>query len=428
MGDALPQDTFDLAARMLRKYTHPQELHMLITAHQRTSMKIQAAIPSRGLPGIGAKFWHKANEIKDKTAADQTLASGYRRVDPLEGNIITQPILKNMYEQWQRDVCTQLTSITANAKYNIEPNPEIGLLGGHPVIMIKLRYLGQPRTWQNGNPKVQPSNCNIWWHATRSALVPSIMADGLKSTIVSHGYKGLWVNTHAPSALVWTINMLDPFPTVAFQLEIQKDILVHNSEVQAGNVHRSVACTEPDQQFPNLQIQALAIRIPTTQHRHWALGLRQAMLTTVIEATQYQESPTPIEEIQNKLFREVWHMTTWRLCYHGAEGSMDITFGGPFCQVSQFSANLSLTITEIVAGLKAKNTNTRLKHFYNVPLEAIPGPIMKWLSHHYPGIDSLFNPVSPPAVADGSIWNFTITLQVKPWKVVKYDLHTDLWI
>ena len=417
-----------MAARMLRRHTQPEELRQLVAAHKATTDRIQAAIPSLNLPGIGSKFWQNPRDITNKAATDKTLASGYVRVDPMEGEIISADSLQCMLDQWRKDVILQTMSITNHPKFQLETKTEIGYLGGHPVAVMKINYTGPTGTWQNGSSRKLPANSNTWWHATRSSLIPSILAEGLKATIVSHGYKGLWVNTHAPSALCWTTNVLDPFPTVVFQLEIQKDTLVHNSEVQAGNVHRSVACTEAGQTLPNLQIRAVALRIPTKHHRNWALGLRHAIMSTVIEVTQYHPHQEQIPQLQRDLFQEVWHLTTWRLCYHGADGAMDYSFGGPFEQVTPLSANLSLTITEIIAGLKAKSPSTRLRHLYNVPLDAIPKPILVWLLEQYPRIDTIFSPVSPPAVSEGRIWDIHSVIQVKPWKVVKYDLQTDLWI
>ena len=428
MAESLPQETFDLAAKMLRKHTQPEELRRLIAAHKNTEDKIKAAIPTMNMPGIGSKFWRNPMDITNKAATDRTLVSGYTRVAPMEGDVVTAETLSSLLDQWQKDVRQQTESISHHPRYQMGNLPELGYLGGHPVVKLAVKYNGPAQTWQNGVPRTEPANCNTWWHATRSALVPSILAEGLSATIVSHGYKGLWVNTHAPSALCWTVNMLDPFPTVLFQLEIQKDILVHNSEVQAGSVHRSVACTGVGQTFPNLQIKAVALRIPTKSHRKWALGLRHAIMSTIIECTQNLDDQAKNQNLQRFLFREVWHVTAWRLCYHGAEGAMDYTFGGPFEQITPLSANLSLTITEIVAGLKAKNPSTKLRHLYNVPRDAVPRPILIWLLDKYPRIDSIFSPVSPTAVADGSIWDISTVLKVKPWKVVKYDLQTDLWI
>ena len=422
----LPQDTFDLAARMLRKHTGPEELAQLIKDRRNVIDDIHTARPTQGLPGLGSTFWKHARFHTDDQARLATLVSKYLKLDPMEGGIITKEQCVALLGQWRQDVETMIGTTTKTPLYSFKHGPvEFGNLSDHPVMRLELQYNGSEHTWQNGKTRDQPEDCNIWWHATRSSLVPSILSKGLKATIVSHGYKGLWVNTHAPSALSWTVNPFDLFPTVLFQLNIQKDILVHNSAVQAGSIHRSVACTPYGETLPNIQIVALIIRIPTMQHRNWQLGLRNSIMMSIHEITQYDEAA---EEINAEMFQETWQLTSWRVCYYGSTSGLRMDFGGPFDTISPLAANLSLTLTEIIAGLSTKNVNTRLRHLYNVPLDAVPKHIRLWLNGLYPHITDTFSLVSPSPVETGRIWQFHTKFTVLPWRIVDYPCRINVWI
>ena len=415
-----------MAARMLRKHISPQDLFELSQHRTHIVDTIKTARPTAGLPGLGSNFWTSSRFHMDDSAQRATLAEQYPRLAPMEGSIITAQDCNELLGQWVNEVTSKASELSATPSFSIsEGSWTVGNLGGHTVVKLDLKYNGEENCWQNGKPCTEPLNSNIWWHATRSPLIPSILAHGLKATIVSHGYKGLWVNTHAASALSWTVNPFDLFPTVLFQLRIQKDILVHNSKVQAGNVHRSVACTPLGETLPNIIIQALYIRIPTVQHRNWQLGLRKALHCTITKITQYDRvDSTQVDE----LFEEIWHLTSWRTCYYDVPDSRTLKFGGPFQSTSILAANLSMTLAEIIAGLRAKSVNTKLRHFHNVPLEAVPKPVQDWLESNYPRINTLFSPVSPDAVQSGSIWQFHNKIAVSPWSVSDKSLNPAGWI
>ena len=402
----------DFGRRILLRYTSAQELDSQQERYERDLANLHAVTAQPHLPGIGHAFWQGSEVFRNPTLQmDEMLVSRYAILSPLLGTILDPDNLARQVDSWKRNVSNHLAR---DALYRFADSPVIfGQVGDAPHIGIPVAFTGPPQVWQNAVPMTSAGLRRF--HGTRTNVTVSIMSCGVKSSPTSHGHSGVWMTGDIRLAGSWNINPLDEFPTAILQLWVDHTSMVTSQAVRAGNITRAVSVPPQGTELPNLHIEQMYLRIPTVEHVHWQKGFHAA----VIRAIQ-KLAPT---HAWQSVFQEVWALTSWRLCYRGSPGSMELDFGGPFSSAFPLAINLSLVLAQILWGLSVSSARKKLYHFTAVPRMAVPQPIQEFLADTYPDILRFFTAPSTEAMSTGEIWRIDYRATVQRWSVQAY--HYD---
>jgi hypothetical protein len=218
----------------------------------------------------------------------------------------------------------------------------------------------------------------------------------------------------------WTINPLDAFPCVLFQLRADASQVRRNAAIAQGNIHRSVICDHAQGPLPNVQINNIYVRIPSEKHEAWLRSFRMHLMNSILDVCRDQ----PIHIIK-QVQLEVWQLTSWRFCYRTADGAQSPDFGGPFSQVMPVSINLSMNLSAFLQALAATSASTKLRHLKKIAINTIPERLLTWMETEYPGISQLFcKPVQAPG-----IWAVEPRVSVYKWGAVDQILGMEsFWL
>lgn len=405
---AFPEETFLLAARMLRPHCDSQELRRLQQAHEQDHGSIRSAVPRQNLPGLGHPFWSQAQDHRiSRDQHDEHVATRFTMVNTFRGQPLNGDQLHSYIHAWASRVGQQQILWQGRGQMSIyQPSRhryEVVQHGGQPTVRLSLD--GPSTTWQNGRSISQILAVPLY-HATRSALVPSVLQRGLRCSPRSHGVVGVWCTSNAEMAFHWTINPMDAFPTATFQLGVDPNQMRRNAAICQGNVHRAAICDQNEAPLPNLALLAVYLRIPTQEHRDWQLRFQQTV-GSAIQAILSSDQLVP------RVTFEVWHLVNWRFCYKEVPTAMSPQFGGSLDQALPVSINLSIMITEVLWVLTSVSPRTRVRHCRRIPINSIPPIILTWLDEQYPGFSTLLGPTVPHE----HLWADHPPLPLRRWSV-----------
>ena len=402
-----------LGAKMLMRHTRADEAEIKRRQqlHDDRLGAYRSALPQGGLPGLGNRFWQRAQaHLQESSQADELIVSSFRTLDPFLGEPLHPFQLHSSLDKWRiavEKIGYKLSSAYQMCKFRIHPGPaETVMFGNQPALQLNIVNL--PDKWQTGQ-LIQTVSPTTFFHATRSALVPSILTLGARASPLSHGEVGLWVNSNPDMAWTWTINPLDAFPCVLFRIRADSNQVRRNAAISQGNIHRSVICDPAQGPLPNVQITSIYVKIPSQTHADWLSSFRTQLMNSIVDVCGAQPAHI-IALVQT----EVWQLTSWRFCYSAADGSQSPDFGGPFNEVSPVSINLSMNLSAFLQALAATSARTRLRHLKKIAINTIPHRLLTWMEAEYPGLRQL---LSSPAHIPG-IWSVEPRVQVHRWTAV----------
>ena len=187
----------------------------------------------RSLPGLGHPYWLHIRDHLTTNFPPPTLDVDLAPMMTIISRDIATAVVNLVENSWNAHSPDLFTCSFKD--YLIMTTKE-----AMPVIRIPIcRTEMQATTQYQNDMDMQQSNF-IAFHGTRQALAPSILKQGLMSSMHSHGVTGLWVNSNVCTSLAWTSSIFDTLPSVAFEIIAPESAKRHNRRIKAGNPERMV--------------------------------------------------------------------------------------------------------------------------------------------------------------------------------------------
>ena len=275
--------------------------------------------------------------------------------------------------------------------------------------------------YQNGEPVIDTPT--ILYHGTRAVNLLGILSNGLQSSEVSHGVKGLWLNSKHEAALNWNQSAFDFAPGIALEVAADPAYLRQNRRIMGqgeGRENRHCLELQPDQDLPSANICALHIGLPKDQRIKWYVQTSELFTHTVDYLVQLPCNAPASRfdaEIRARISTMLQTVTAFRLAYYSAETSMNEDFGGPYRKVLQAVIPLSIAITKFMWIIQLSSINKRSMmlpkfHMKNLPLVWRLFLTAKWPNlHHWTNWQDIDD-------NSRSDWNLDKFVQVRPWSPV----------
>ena len=282
--------------------------------------------PRRSLPGVGHEYWHQVRDHLQARFPPPTLDLDLSAVKTSINQTIANTIVSMLKVQWQADQ-------SYLCKCEFEHCMVLSTNDDCPVLRIPVvrNSIAPVITYQNG----QPAEINnfVAFHGTRQALVPSILQNGLMSSIHSHGVTGLWVNSNVCTSLAWTSSIFDMIPSIALEVVAPCSAKRQNKRIKAGNPERMVVELTHGS-LPPLHIAAIICTIPNAERVSFHASLKQVIMKTSEEWWNAQTSNKHNITLQ-ELVKFMWELCSFRYAYIGTPGALSTTFGAVWNQIPQ---------------------------------------------------------------------------------------------
>ena len=246
--------------------------------------------------------------------------------------------------------------------------------------------------YQNGEQVIE--HPTILYHGTRAVNLPGILQTGLQSSELSHGVKGLWLNSNHEAALNWNQSALDFSPGIALEVAAEPEFLRQNRRIMGqgdGKENRHCLELQSGQTLPSATICALHIGLPRASRVTWFVQISELFRHTVTYLTNLPCNK-PASRFDDSVITRITTMlhtvTSFRLAYYSAECAMDEDFGGPYESVLQAIVPISIAITKFLWIMQLQSVNRRTAllpkfHMKDLPLVWRLFFTAKWPNLHH---------------------------------------------
>ena len=269
------------------------------------------------------------------------------------------------------------------------------------LLRIPLQSHMLPRGMCQDNSTEEPRDCEgrreiLFYHGTPLFSVPSILVCGLRASVRSHGYVGLWCRDNVEEALAWcACPAVQYFPCVAIELAAWDRPLHDQADQEHGNVLQNrktgnayciqVQCAKGEinsEHLPPVALRALWVAMPRS-HMHFR---QVSHLHQVYAETISWVAASQILSLRNRkrlngkkagtLAVLLGQLTERRLLYWGLGGE-DITMEDvplPCLPISNGMLSLSLDCARCIR--VAENSQGEAPSW---PWDRVPVPFRGWL-------------------------------------------------
>ena len=333
------------------------------------------------LPGLGSEFW--------KSSRAHLFSGTLPPVLPHDILTFSQNYNETVVKNTIKFFRTEIGRAVPNNRLQWDKTAVLKNSDGY---FIRVPVTDTFSEYQNGERVCE--HPTILFHGTRAVNLTGILQAGLHSSELSHGVKGLWLNSNHEAALNWNQSALDYSPGIALEVAAEPEFLRQNRRIKGqgeGKENRHCLELQPGQTLPSATVCALHIGVPKANRITWFVQISELfehtvkyLVTLPCNRPAHRFDKATIARITIMLHT----VTSFRLAYYSAECAMDEDFGGPYESILQAIVPISIAITKFLWIMQLQSVNRRTVllpkfHMKNLPLVWRLFFTAKWPNLHH---------------------------------------------
>ena len=356
-------------------------------------------------PCLGDEYWSSGESNATVRMQEHAIANSAHAPIYEPSFAIHGEQLFTLFESWKKS----LSPLCDQSIYRMNFDAaEYGWSNSRPTIKVPLftNRLKEDE-YQDGSKIHTPITK---FHGTRSTILRHILEGGIASSTESHGQTGLWANSQLAWTLDWNSTVVEPFPGTSLQLLCETEHVCSNRRVRVAKVGSTRCVIKLMSHTPSVRLTEVYVLIPSIGQVQFRHSVLEAISHAVWEASKIAGEPAVLDR-QEAILQTIT-LVEHRASYAGCPEAFQPEFGGPYNTVSPVAAFLSVELARFVQGLSVDNVNTRLKHFRQIHLCALPPGLIHWMNNMFPDVSRLFSENAPEHSVS---WRIKPQISVQRW-------------